>query len=335
MDHEASNAGVQTLSRRNSHVQIKLGDMPSLNNCVRLTYGARNLLIISTPPNGESWPSLEVRANNAGGCGDDWFFNHEENHYITDLDNNADLRHEKNQQVSQPFLRGEPIPTTIGGWDWRLCESISPAQTLHTEIIGIHNLQVTKSHSQNNPEIIGAVHSITGSNPVQPFGSIPRCCNSLRIIRFSQAEIVSSPSSFMACCIASSRDGSTRNAICLFPLGILMFDMCLTLGLILIMSLNVYHVSDTCKARSPAVLPALTGPLTTTVNVDNEAAMKDHITHPQGRKSYTWRFLALSAIGHNVIHITATTEREAREQSPVGCVMVFAGRLPVRELKNA
>ncbi|KKO88591.1 hypothetical protein [Enterobacter hormaechei] len=33
--------------------------------------------------------------------------------------------------------------------------------------------------------------------------------------------------------------------------------------------------------------------------------MKDHITHPQGRKSYIWRFLALSAIGRNVIHITA------------------------------
>ncbi|AUZ72656.1 host cell division inhibitor Icd-like protein [Citrobacter freundii] len=63
--------------------------------------------------------------------------------------------------------------------------------------------------------------------------------------------------------------------------------------------------------------------------------MKDHITHPQGRKSYIWRFLALSAIGRNVIHITATTEREAREQSPDGCVMVFAGRLPVREGHHA
>ncbi|HDT4627395.1 TPA: host cell division inhibitor Icd-like protein [Enterobacter hormaechei subsp. steigerwaltii] len=62
--------------------------------------------------------------------------------------------------------------------------------------------------------------------------------------------------------------------------------------------------------------------------------MKDHITHPQGRKSYIWRFHALSAIGRNVIHITATTEREAREQSPAGCVMVFAGRLPV-EVRHA
>lgn len=77
------------------------------------------------------------------------------------------------------------------------------------------------------------------------------------------------------------------------------------------------------------------GPLTTNVSLDNEAAMKDHTTHPQGRNNYIWRFLALSAIGRNVIHITATTEREAREQSPAGCVMVFAGRLPVLEVRHA
>ncbi|ENZ7412742.1 host cell division inhibitor Icd-like protein [Klebsiella pneumoniae] len=77
------------------------------------------------------------------------------------------------------------------------------------------------------------------------------------------------------------------------------------------------------------------GLLTTNVNVDNEAAMKDHTTHPQGRNNYIWRFLALSVIGRNVIHITAATEREAREQSPAGCVMVFAGRLPVREARYA
>ncbi|EFI3596577.1 TPA: host cell division inhibitor Icd-like protein [Enterobacter hormaechei subsp. xiangfangensis] len=55
------------------------------------------------------------------------------------------------------------------------------------------------------------------------------------------------------------------------------------------------------------------------------------IQHTQTRPKYQYRFLALSAIGRNVIHITATTEREAREQSPAGCVMVFAGRLPVEE----
>lgn len=50
---------------------------------------------------------------------------------------------------------------------------------------------------------------------------------------------------------------------------------------------------------------------------------------------FLWRFLALSAIGRNVIHITATTEREAREQSPAGCVMVFAGRLPIQGVRHA
>lgn len=96
----------------------------------------------------------------------------------------------------------------------------------------------------------------------QLLGSMPRCFNSLRTIRLSHAERVASPSSCMAATIASSSAGSTRKAICLLPLGIFMFDMCLTLGVIFVVSRNVHHVSDTCKARSPAVLPALTGPLT-------------------------------------------------------------------------
>ncbi len=102
---------------------------------------------------------------------DDCSFNHEENHYSTDLDNNADLRHEKNQQLSHPSLGGEHILTTIGGWDLHLHGTLSHAQTLHTEIIGTQNLQVVKSYSQNNPEIIGAVHSSNDISSVYPFGS--------------------------------------------------------------------------------------------------------------------------------------------------------------------
>ncbi|TBM02940.1 host cell division inhibitor Icd-like protein [Hafnia paralvei] len=102
---------------------------------------------------------------------DDCSFNHEENHYSTDLDNNADLRHLKNQQLSHPFLGGEHILTTIGGWDLRLHGTLSPAQTLLTEIIGTQNLQVVKSYSQNNPEIIGAVHSANDISSAQLSGS--------------------------------------------------------------------------------------------------------------------------------------------------------------------
>jgi len=99
---------------------------------------------------------------------------------------------------------------------------------------------------------------------IQLLGSMPRCFNSFRTIRLSHAERVASPSSCMAAIIASSSAGSTRKAICLLPFGIFVFDMCLTLSIIFVVSRNVHHVSDTCKARSPAVLPALTGPLTTT-----------------------------------------------------------------------
>lgn len=75
---------------------------------------------------------------------DDCSFNHEENHYSTDLDNNADLH---------------------------LYGTLSPAQTLYTEIIGTQNLQVTKRYSQNNAEIIGAVGSANDISSAQLSGS--------------------------------------------------------------------------------------------------------------------------------------------------------------------
>lgn len=75
----------------------------------------------------------------------------------------------------------------------------------------------------------------------------------------------------------------------------------------------------------------LTGPLTKPLY---EVTTMAELQSTQTRPEFTWRFLALSAIGRNVIHITATTEREAREQSPDGCVMVFVGRLPVPEVSH-
>ncbi|HFS2308450.1 TPA: host cell division inhibitor Icd-like protein, partial [Escherichia coli] len=63
-----------------------------------------------------------------------------------------------------------------------------------------------------------------------------------------------------------------------------------------------------------------------------EVAMRNHTTHPQGRDShdlnkYIWRFIALSTAQPRVITIEATSEQEARQQSPAGCVMVFAARI--------
>ncbi len=45
----------------------------------------------------------------------------------------------------------------------------------------------------------------------QPLGSMPRCCNSLRIIRFIQAARESSPSCCCAFSIFSRKSGSKRN----------------------------------------------------------------------------------------------------------------------------
>lgn len=203
---------------------------------------------------------------------------------------------------NQPSLRGEPL----------------------------HNSLIV---AQNRPFLRGEVHSITGSNPVQPFGSMPRLSSSRRKRRFIHPDLLSSPSSFIA--KASRSDSSLSSLSCttwrsLFSL----VDIVNSCGLVCSGVDNVLHCMTFSKAK-PGSGGTLTGLLTTTVSESNEAAMKDHITHPQGRKSYIWRFLALSAIGRNVIHITANTEREAREQSPAGCVMVFAGRLPVQEVRYA
>ena len=43
--------------------------------------------------------------------------------------------------------------------------------------------------------------------------------------------------------------------------------------------------------------------------------------------NFIWRFIALSTAQPRVIHIVATSEQEARQQSPDGCVMVFAARI--------
>ncbi|WP_432442453.1 host cell division inhibitor Icd-like protein [Escherichia coli] len=86
------------------------------------------------------------------------------------------------------------------------------------------------------------------------------------------------------------------------------------------------------KMTKPRTVGAVTGLLTTNDNESIEVAMRNYTTHPQGRDShnlnkYIWRFIALSTAQPRVIHIEATSEQEARQQSPAGCVMVFAARI--------
>ncbi|HAW0075063.1 TPA: host cell division inhibitor Icd-like protein [Escherichia coli] len=86
------------------------------------------------------------------------------------------------------------------------------------------------------------------------------------------------------------------------------------------------------ETTKPRTVGAVTGLLTTNDSKSIEVAMRNHTTHPQGRDShnlnkYIWRFIALSTAQPRVITIEATSEQEARQQSPDGCVMVFASRI--------
>lgn len=86
------------------------------------------------------------------------------------------------------------------------------------------------------------------------------------------------------------------------------------------------------EKTKPAGATNTNGLLTTNDSKIIEAAMRNHTIHPQGRDSYNlnkyiWRFIALSTAQPRVITIVATSEQEARQQSPAGCVMVFAARI--------
>ncbi|KAA9971269.1 host cell division inhibitor Icd-like protein [Escherichia coli] len=86
------------------------------------------------------------------------------------------------------------------------------------------------------------------------------------------------------------------------------------------------------ETTKPGSELTLTGLLTTNDRKRIEVAMLNHTTHPQGRDShnlnkYIWRFIALSTAQPRVITIEASSEQEARQQSPAGCVMVFAARI--------
>ncbi|HDH7758324.1 TPA: host cell division inhibitor Icd-like protein, partial [Escherichia coli] len=104
---------------------------------------------------------------------------------------------------------------------------------------------------------------------------------------------------------------------------------CLTPRFKLVFNTSLMQGAETTK---PGSALTLTGLLTTNDRKIIEVAMRNHTTHPQGRDShnlnkYIWRFIALSTAQPRVIHIEATSEQEARQQSPDGCVMVFAARI--------
>ncbi|MDC9591720.1 hypothetical protein PSI23_21160 [Xenorhabdus sp. XENO-10] len=198
--------------------------------------------------------------------------------------------------------------------------SFSDAQTLR---LSFSQVQKEKDSTANATlwrkahllyEELQQLKRLTSLRDVVSYCSMPRDCNSLRIILFIHADIDSSPSIFIASLIACSNCGSTLNAICLLPLGKYVFDICNTQG-VCCLCLTVYNtfMSDV-KQQRPEVLPTLSRRLAN--NVMESYAM-DTPQHNQTRLKFT--FLIASGTQRLVdihpmrlITVLADSEGEAR-----------------------
>ncbi|EFP5544611.1 host cell division inhibitor Icd-like protein [Escherichia coli] len=168
---------------------------------------------------------------------------------------------------------------------------------------------------------------------IHPLGSIPRRFSSERPNSLSQLARLT-PSllaSLSNCSFSSGAIRIWKGGAFPVPLGFLsrliIVDMCTPIALCF-HSIGVHLNTCAFNNATPRSAGTHAGRLTTNDSNSIEVAMLNHTTHPQGRDShnlntYIWRFIALSTAQPRVIHIEATSEQEVRQQSTVGCVMVF------------
>lgn len=103
-----------------------------------------------------------------------------------------------------------------------------------------------------------------------------------------------------------------------------MLDVSHTIKIICVRHL-IFISNETTKPRT---VGAVTGLLTKPLTGVTIMAVRQHtprLAHTQ--TAFVWRFLALSAGESQIVHVTAWTEREARNRCPSGCVAVFAARI--------
>lgn len=209
---------------------------------------------------------------------------------------------------------------------------------LYTDYISLRvsviNYPNTIGSVQRLPDDIGLVqysNHVNDIHSVQPLGSIPRDCSSLRIIRLIQAAKDSSPSCCWACSIISRSSGSRRNWNGGLPrLSFLCVDTSIT-PIVMCLCVITHYIQLSKKAMPHGAL-TLTGHLTTNDRTSIEVAMKDHITPVTGRNSltpnivFTWRFAECQENKATYHHVTAHTEDEARSLLP-GLPLVFTARI--------
>ncbi len=164
-----------------------------------------------------------------------------------------------------------------------------------------------------------------GADSFYPLGSMPRCCNSLRRTRLIQVAKDVSPSALAAsssCALKSSGNriwyGGER-----FSNGV---DMVITLHYYTYMVITI--VLAITQKSTPRSAGNTYGASNQQRKLGAVMVAVNHIprlAHTQ--TAFVWRFLALSAGESQIIHVTAWTEREARNRCPSGCVAVFAARI--------
>lgn len=162
----------------------------------------------------------------------------------------------------------------------------------------------------------------------QLLGSMPRCCNSLRIIRLIQAASDSSPSCCWASSISSRKSGSSLNWNGGLPrLSFLCVDTSITPDVMCLCVVTHYiHMLQIATPRSAGTLPRrLTKPL-------YEVTIMAELQHTQTRPKFTWRFFSCQQSRY--FTVTASTEQQARLQLP-DAPCLFAARLPVQEVGHA
>ncbi len=160
----------------------------------------------------------------------------------------------------------------------------------------------------------------------QPFGSIPRCCSSLRMMRLIQAARDSSPSWDCACSIRSRNSGSSLNWNGGLPrLSFLCVDTLITPDVMCLCVIT--HYTQERQIATPRSAGTPPRRLTSHVNRSNAMAKPQHT---QTRPEFTWLFLATP--NHTpectpiVLRFDADTEDKARSAFP-GWDLVFAAKI--------
>ncbi len=201
-------------------------------------------------------------------------------------------------------------------------------------------IKISRSLNQRRNSAIG---SITHTKSIQPFGSIPRCCSSLRRILLIQVASDESPS--LRISSSSWERSSCARRIWYWSVFTFSLDIVITKLLVLPCGCN-YNVTyldlQPLNMAKPRSATTRSGLLTTNANETSEAAMNNHITPLNGRNSltlnkFTWRFLALNRHDKKAkpcrLSVEATTEHEARRILAPHFILSFAARLPVQEVR--